>query len=77
MLMDPLFESRPKVFNGVQIRTLRRPFKYRYAIIFDPFWDLFSCVGTGVILHERHTRLSCSRDLFAENREIGGVSWLL
>jgi hypothetical protein len=76
MLMDPLFESRAKVFNGVQIRTTGRPFKYWYALIFKPFLDLLSFLDTGVILHERHTRLPRPRDLFAENREIGvrGVS---
>jgi hypothetical protein len=70
MLIDPLFESRLKVFNRVQIRTIEWPFKYWYALIFKPFLNLFSCVDTGIILHERHTRLPRSRDLFAENREI-------
>jgi hypothetical protein len=74
--MDPLFESRPKVFNGVQIMTIVRPFKYWYALSFKPFLEPFSSVDTVVILHERHTRLPRPRDLFAENREIGvgGVS---
>jgi hypothetical protein len=79
VLMDPLLESCPEVFDWIQIRAVRWPFHYWYALIFKLFLDLLNCMDTGIILHERHAWLPRLRDLFAKNGEIGvrDISWLL
>jgi hypothetical protein len=79
MLTNPLFECRPKVFNWVQIRTIRWPIKHYYTLICEPILDLFSCMDSGIILHESHPWLIGSRDLVAKNSEIrvGGIFRLL
>jgi hypothetical protein len=37
MLMDPLFELCPKVFNWIQIGTIWWPFELQYTLILKPF----------------------------------------
>ncbi len=71
VVVDPLFQLRPEVFNWIQIRTIGRLIHQWYVLIFKPFLDFFGCMDRGVILHEIHTRLSYSRQLVVENGKIG------
>jgi hypothetical protein len=76
VLMDPLLEDGPKVFNWVQIGTVRRPFYQRYALIFELFLNYLGCMDFSVILHENPARFPYPRHLVVEysDIEVGGIS---
>jgi len=70
IVVDPLFELRPKVFDRVQIGTIWGPINHWYALICEPIHDFVGFMDRRVILHEPHPWLPRSRDLVVEYGEI-------
>ena len=69
-LIDQLFQCVPELFNGFQIRTVRRSIGKHYHILFKLFYHLFSLMDRCVVLHKNRAWLPNSKHIVFQNFQI-------